>query len=77
VNGKQRVVIPMDALRPLFELRPDVSMVDGLRRFRRGCKHLAVVREREGPVLGICTLEGVLEEIVGEIEDEPTSTGVQ
>ena len=55
-------------------------VVDALRQFRRGRKHLAIVREREGPVLGICTLEDVLEEIVGEIEDEhdePTPAGVQ
>lgn len=31
---------------------------------------MAAVKEREGPVLGIVTLEDVLEEIVGEIEDE-------
>jgi Mg2+/Co2+ transporter CorC len=40
--------------------------------------HLAVVRERGGPVEGVCTLEDVLEEIVGEIEDEfdePTPAG--
>jgi CBS domain containing-hemolysin-like protein len=53
-------------------------VVDALRQFRRGRRHLAVVREGEGPVLGVCTLEDVLEEIVGEIEDEhdlPTPAG--
>ena len=29
-----------------------------------------LVREPGGPMLGVCTLEDVLEEIVGEIEDE-------
>jgi magnesium and cobalt transporter len=53
-------------------------VVDALRRFRRGRKHLAIVREKDGPVLGVCTLEDVLEEMVGEIEDEfdvPTPAG--
>jgi CBS domain containing-hemolysin-like protein len=63
------VVILMDALRPVLELRPDVSLVDALRQFRRGRAHLVIVREREGPVLGICTLE--------DEHDEPTPAGVQ
>ena len=72
------VVILEDALRPVVTLRPDLPVVDALRRFRSGRNHLAIVREHVGPVLGVCTLEDVLEEIVGEIEDEyddPTPAG--
>jgi CBS domain containing-hemolysin-like protein len=78
VYAKERVVILDDALRPAIDVRPDLSVVDALRFFRRGRKHLAIVREQSGPVLGVCTLEDVLEEIVGEIEDEhdrPTPAG--
>jgi CBS domain containing-hemolysin-like protein len=76
--AKARVVILADATRPLVEMRPDLPVVDALRQFRRGRKHLAIVREKGGPMLGVCTLEDVLEEIVGEIEDEfdvPTPAG--
>ena len=55
-----------------------LPVVDALRRFRAGRKHLAIVRVDGGPMLGVCTLEDVLEEIVGEIEDEfdrPTPEG--
>jgi CBS domain containing-hemolysin-like protein len=31
---------------------------------------MAIVRDEGGPVIGVCTLEDVLEEIVGDIEDE-------
>ncbi len=78
IYAKQRVVILEDAIRPAFDLRPDLPVSDALRRFRGGRKHLAIVREWGGPVLGVCTLEDVLEEIVGEIEDEhdePTPAG--
>ena len=78
VYARERVVILEDAIRPVTFIRPDLPVVDALRQFRRGRRHLAVVREGEGPVLGVCTLEDVLEEIVGEIEDEhdlPTPAG--
>ena len=67
---KQRVVVLADAIRPHDQMRPDLPIADALRRFRRDHRHLALVREPDGPLLGIVTLEDVLEEIVGEIEDE-------
>jgi len=76
--ARTRIVILSDAIRPVVEMPPDLPVVDALRQFRRGRKHLAIVREKDGPLLGVCTLEDVLEEIVGEIEDEfdvPTPAG--
>jgi len=74
--ARERVVAMRDAIRSATQFDPDLPVVDALRQFRRGRRHLAVVRRGDGPVLGVCTLEDVLEEIVGEIEDEhdkPTS----
>ncbi len=70
IYAKQHVVVLADATRPTVEMHPDLPVVDALRRFRSGRRHLALVREPGGPLLGICTIEDVLEEIVGEIEDE-------
>jgi len=78
--AERRLFVLDDLLRHTADMPPDISMLDALRRFRRVRAHLAVVRHPGGPVLGLVTLEDVLEEIVGEIEDEhdvPTAAGVE
>jgi putative hemolysin len=64
------LVILEDALYPPLFLRPEESLEVALELFRRARRHLAVVRDQAGRALGVITLEDVLEEIVGEIEDE-------
>jgi len=68
--ARTRAVVLEDAIRPVFELPPDLPLMVALARFRRARQHLALVRAVDGPLLGIVTLEDVLEEIVGEIDDE-------
>jgi putative hemolysin len=70
VYADRRVVILEDAIREAIFFPSDLSLVNALRRFRRGRGHLAIVRDEGGPVIGVCTLEDVLEQIVGDIEDE-------
>jgi len=41
-----------------------------LREFQRGNSHIAFVANREGEIIGLVTLEDILEEVVGEIMDE-------
>ncbi|MFO0797421.1 MAG: hemolysin family protein [Gemmataceae bacterium] len=59
-----------DALYPPQFVGPDDGVADALDLFRRARRPLAVVRDAAGRVLGLLTLEDVLEQIVGPIEDE-------
>ena len=64
------LVILMDAMYPPVFVHPDISLARLLLIFRREKRPMAVVRDPAGRILGIVTLEDILEEIVGEIEDE-------
>lgn len=46
------------------------STADQLKEFRRVRRQMAVVIDEEGIPIGIITLEDIIEELVGEIEDE-------
>jgi CBS domain containing-hemolysin-like protein len=64
------VVVLHDALYKPFYFSPSLSVAAALREFKRQKKQMAVVKDNDGHVLGIVTLEDVIEEIVGDIEDE-------
>ncbi len=54
---------------PLF-IPESKGLNDLLREFQRSHNHLAIVIDEFGRVAGLVTIEDVLEQIVGEIEDE-------
>ena len=57
-------------LRPAVFIPESKRLDDLLRDFRGNRNHLAIVIDEFGRVAGLITIEDVLEEIVGEIEDE-------
>ena len=57
-------------LRPAVFVPESKGLNDLLREFRGNRNHLAVVIDEFGRVAGLNTIEDVLEQIVGEIEDE-------
>jgi CBS domain containing-hemolysin-like protein len=66
----QGVVVLHDALYPALFLKPDETIANALRLFKKAHRPMALVRDDQGTILGLITLEDVLEEIVGDIEDE-------
>ncbi len=57
-------------LRPVTFVPESKGLNDLLRDFRANRNHLAIVIDEFGRVAGLVTIEDVLEQIVGEIEDE-------
>jgi CBS domain containing-hemolysin-like protein len=56
--------------RPVRFIRPEQSVASLLRDLTKGFQHMAVVRDAAGVTLGMVTLEDLIEEVVGDIEDE-------
>ncbi len=59
-----------DAIYPPTFLDPGEKISRALRLFRKSRRPMAMVRDKAGHILGLITLEDILEEIVGDIEDE-------
>lgn len=56
--------------RSILTVNPEANLNTMLKLFIGHRHHLAVVKDQGGKIIGMVTLEDVIEEIVGEIEDE-------
>jgi len=62
--------VPLEMIRRMLIVPPDRSIRDLMRSMRRMRRHMALVRDDRGVLLGMVTLEDVLESLVGDIRDE-------
>ena len=64
------LVVLQDILYPAVIFPETKKVSELLKEFQKGHSHIGIVTDSKGKVSGIVTLEDLLEEIVGEIEDE-------
>jgi magnesium and cobalt transporter len=70
LNKEQSEFRIRDLLRPTVVVPESKRLNVLLREFRENRNHMAIVIDEYGGVAGLVTIEDVLEEIVGDIEDE-------
>ncbi len=68
-NGAGELDIPTLAADPWF-IPETTRLLDQLHSFRNRHEHFALVVDEYGSLMGVVTLEDILEEIVGDISDE-------
>ena len=64
------LVIMQDIIYPPIFIPDSKNVAELLKEFQKGHTHLAIVVNSYGKIQGLVTMEDLLEEIVGEIEDE-------
>jgi len=63
-------IILADLIRPVVFVPDSMPIVKVLARFQAEHRHMAIVLDEFGGTAGLLTMEDILEEIVGEIQDE-------
>ncbi|OGW83868.1 MAG: hypothetical protein A2987_01920 [Omnitrophica bacterium RIFCSPLOWO2_01_FULL_45_10] len=64
------LIVLQDIVYPVAFVSDAKKVTELLKEFQKGHAHLAIVTDTKGNIEGLVTLEDLLEEIVGEIEDE-------
>jgi CBS domain containing-hemolysin-like protein len=68
--SQRGLVILQDAIYPAVFLKPEETLANALRLFKKAHRPMAMVRDEADKIHGLITLEDVLEEIIGELQDE-------
>jgi len=70
LSANRELVVLQDIVYSATFIPDSKKVTELLKEFQKGHTHLAIVTDVTGRAMGIITLEDILEEIVGEIEDE-------
>ena len=70
LSVNKELVVLHDIIYPAAVFPETKKVSELLKEFQKGHTHIGIVTDAKGKLAGIVTLEDLLEEIVGEIEDE-------
>ncbi len=70
LSSNKDLVVLQDIMYPPSIVNESKKVTDLIKEFQKGHTHLAVVVDNQNKIQGIVTLEDLVEEIIGEIEDE-------
>jgi len=70
LSANKGLIVLQDIIYPPVFISDSKKVTDLLKDFQKGHTHIAIVVGSKGAIEGLVTLEDILEEIVGEIEDE-------
>lgn len=59
-----------DLLRPVVFVDEEKKVSELMRQFKKGSTHLVIAKNIEGKIVGLVTIEDIIEEVFGEILDE-------
>ena len=68
--SNKELVVLYDIVYPPTIVNETKKVTELLKEFQKGHTHIAIVVDSQNKTQGIVTLEDLVEEIVGEIEDE-------
>jgi len=68
----QSLFVLADLIRPIDMVTEETRLSELLSRFQHKKTQIAIVQDGQGRTIGLVTLEDLLEEIVGEIEEAPS-----
>jgi CBS domain containing-hemolysin-like protein len=66
-----KLLVLSDLIRPVARVTQSERIAELLSQFQRDKTQIAIVQDADGKTVGLVTIEDLLEEIVGEIEESP------
>lgn len=70
LSSNKDLVVLQDIMYPAVTVNASKKVTELLKEFQKGHTHMAIVVDSQNKLQGIVTLEDLIEEIIGEIEDE-------